>query len=212
MGSWSPGWLRKASPLYPFPGKTSRPTPPMMQPWLCGVASFPSTRGAMWHSSFLETTGPRIMAHSLEMSACGSLPWQLPLQHKKRKISPLLLPLAISLQQGLMLVRQAFRASIGPGRQQGCMTLQHLVSVSRWERGPTVLVSLFLTRGFHSDSTPTPHPGPGPHAGFAPNANPTDPVPSLHPCPPGIIWTTGPGHIPGGNMLCRRWKCAWKCG
>ena len=43
------------------------------------------------------------------------------------EVSALLLPLALALQQGLMLVRQAFRASIAPGGQQGCMTLQHLV-------------------------------------------------------------------------------------
>ena len=41
----------------------------------------------------------------------------------------ILVPLAISLQQGLMLLRQAFRASVAQGgRQQGFMTLQQLVS------------------------------------------------------------------------------------
>ena len=43
------------------------------------------------------------------------------------EVAPLLVPLAVSLQQGLMLVRQAFRASTAPGGQQGLMTLQHMV-------------------------------------------------------------------------------------
>ncbi|GAX82212.1 hypothetical protein CEUSTIGMA_g9640.t1 [Chlamydomonas eustigma] len=46
-----------------------------------------------------------------------------------QEVIPLLAPLALHLQQGLILMRQAFRASVSPTGEQGFMTIQHLVSV-----------------------------------------------------------------------------------
>ncbi len=69
-----------------------------------------------------------------------------------QEVAPLLVPLALQLQQGLVLLRQAFRVSVGPRGQEGYMALRQLVRRAKGRGGRRLYIPRVLSSGRQRES------------------------------------------------------------